>query len=343
MRAPIQIIQSLAFAAVGLVGCMPTDVGFMPPSDIDEDCQALNANIIVRSASDARSLPQKCFTVAGDVEVIGSDLIDMEPLIYLRQVNVLRIKDNPQLRTLAGLDRVKVLQHLEVDNNPMLGDVSGLGRTDTIARITISKNQYLVSLGGLRSLREVGAGGLSIRDNSSLETIEEFESLERIEGPFRVENNSGLNDLQTFRRVESIGELVITGNTGMRSLRFNVAAVSGDITVNDNPDLTDFRAFGDLQSVGGNLTIERNTALNIINGFTAKFRTLGGTLSIDSNPALSDIYELAVNLYSVGGSVIATNNPSLSECRAEDLDLYLEEIGGLIDIGGNGADWEPCH
>jgi hypothetical protein len=322
---------------------MPTDVGYQQPTDIDEDCETLNANIIVRSASDARSLPQKCFTVSGDVEVVGSDLADLEPLFYLRQANVLRVKDNPQLFSFAGLDRVKVLQHVEIDNNPMLSDVDGLGRTDTVARVTISKNPYLASLAGLRALRDVGTGGLSIRDNGTLEGLQDLETLERVEGPFRVENNSGISNLQTVRRIESVGELVVAGNTGLRALQLNVVNVQGEVRIADNPDMTELKAFGDLQTVGGNLSIERNKALQNLNGFTASFNNVGGDLAIEGNTTLTDIYELAVNLYSVGGSVIAINNTSLSQCRAEDLDLYIEEIGDLIDIGDNGAEWNPCH
>jgi hypothetical protein len=342
MRPTIQL-PAIAIAAVGLFGCMPTDVGYQQPTDIDEDCETLNANIIVRSASDARSLPQKCFTVSGDVEVVGSDLADLEPLYYLRQANVLRVKDNPQLLSFAGLDRVKVLQHVEIDNNPMLGDVYGLDRTDTVARVTISKNPYLVSLTGLRSLRSVGTGGLSIRDNGALESLQDLETLERVEGSFQVENNSGLTNLQTVRRIESVGDLVVTGNTGLRALQLNVVSVQGEVRLSDNPDMTELRAFGDLQMVGGNLKIERNNALQNLNGFTATFTHVGGNLSIQSNTALTDIYELAVNLYTVGGSVIAIKNTSLSRCRADDLDLYIEEIGGGLDIGDNGAEWDPCH
>ena len=342
MRPTIQL-PAIAIAAVGLFGCMPTDVGYQQPTDIDADCETLNANIIVRSASDARSLPQKCFTVSGDVEVVGSDLADLEPLFYLRQANVLRVKDNPQLLSFAGLDRVKVLQHVEVDNNPMLGDVYGLDRTDTVARVTISKNPYLVSMAGLRALRDVGTGGLSIRDNGTLEGLQDLENLERVEGSFRVENNSGITNLQTVRRLESVGELVVTGNTGLRALQLNVVSVQGEVRIADNPDMTELKAFGDLQTVGSHLSIERNKALQNLNGFTASFNNVGGDLAIEGNTTLTDIYELAVNLYSVGGSVIAINNTSLSQCRAEDLDFYIEEIGDLIDIGDNGAEWNPCH
>lgn len=342
MRAFHDHSIAVVFAALALAGCMPTDVGFMPPTDIDEDCQTLNANIIVRSASDARSLPQRCFTVAGDVEVYGSDLTDLEPLVYLRQANVLRIKDNPQLRSLAGLDRVQVLQHLEIDNNPMLADVSGLGRTDTVPRISILKNPQLVSLEGLRSLREVGAGGIRIQGNSGLDGLTDFEALERIEGPLIIAANTGLTSLQTFRRLDSVGQLEVTGNTGLRKLGFNVVSVGGDILISDNRDMTEIAGFGDLETVSGSLKIERNDALTITNGFTPKFRSVGRDLVITDNPALTDIYDIAANLYSVGGSVIATNNVALSECRADDLDL-IEEVGNFLDIGANGSFFDPCH
>jgi hypothetical protein len=342
MRAIYDRWIALAFATLALAGCMPTDVGYMPPIDIDGDCTTLNANIKVRSASDGRALPQKCFTVAGDVEVIGSDLTDLEPLIYLRQANVLRIQGNPELRTLAGLDGVQVLQHVEIDNNPMLGDVSGLSRTDSVARVTISKNPQLVSLEGLRSLREVGAGGMAIIDNDGLDELTDFEALERVEGPLRVASNSGLRSLQTFRRLDSVGKLEVTGNTGLERVGFNVTSVGGDLVISDNRDMIEIAGFGDLETVAGSLKIERNPVLGITNGFTPKFRSVAGDVVITDNVALTDIYDIAANLYSVGGSVLATGNVALSECRADDLDL-IEEVGTFLDIGANGSFFEPCH
>jgi hypothetical protein len=343
MRASIASIFALVSAAAGVAGCMPTDVGFTPPTDVDGDCQVLNTAVIVHSASDARSLPQKCFVVAGEVSVVGTDLTDLEALAFLRQAKILRIRDNEQLRSLSGLDQVKVTDTLEIDNNPMLEDLNGLDRTDVVARVTINKNSSLIDLGGLRSLREVGAGGLLIGANDNLDNLDQLETLERIEGAFKIERNGSLRDLATYRRLESVGELVISQNRGLPELRLNVAAVQRNILITDNSELLKLSAFSDLQTVGGNVIIERNQTLGVLNGFTAKFRTVGGNLSIDGNVSLTDIYELAVNLYAVGGSVIATNNTSLSRCRAEDLDYYIEEIGGLIDIGDNGAEWDPCH
>lgn len=343
MRSAIESSKALAFVALTLVGCMPTDVGFSPPSDIDEDCPTLTTTKIVRSASDARSLPQKCFMVSGDVEVVGSDLFDLTPLIYLRQVNVLRIKDNPELRTLDGLDRVKVMDHIEIDNNPMLEDILGLDRTEAVTRVTITKNPQLRNLAGLRSLQKVGAGGFWLGDNANLEGVQDLERLERIEGPFRIERNGALASLETYRSIDSVGDLLILANTGLRSLGINVAHVDGDIRIEDNSDLLAFDGFSDLQTVGKNFSIKRNRALQKTNGFTATFNAVGSNLTIDSNVALTDIYDLAVNLITVGGSVIATNNTSLSICRAEDLNEYIEEIGNLIDIGDNGAEFDPCH
>ena len=343
MHAPIDTIKALALASVGILGCMPTDVDFMPPTDIDEDCDMLNANIIVRSANDARSLPQKCFMVAGDVEVIGSDLGDLGPLIYLRQANTLRIKDNPVLHTLAGLDRVKVIEHVEIDNNPMLTDVSGLGRTDTVTRVTISKNPQLASLEGLRSLREVGAGGVSLRDNGGPRNLQELEALERIEGSLRIEGNGGMTDLRTARALDSVGEVVIIGNRTLNSVGLEVTTVNGDLTISDNESLATFAGFSRTTGITGDLTVERNAALTDLRGFSASFNTIGKNLKIDGNAVLADVYDMAVNLISVGGSLIVTNNILLSACRAEDFDFYLEDIGGLIDIGDNSAAWDPCH
>ena len=320
MRASNHALRAFAILTIlGVPGCMPTEVDYMPSSDVQGDCITKNENLRIRSATDARSLPEQCFSVNGTVEVLDSDLTDLEALRYLRRANGLVIKDNPQLLSLAGLDHVSVSKEIWVASNPELGDLDGLDGTEEVAEVKIERNPALVTIAGLRSLRVVGDGGLTVVDNG------------------------GLTDLAELDRLERVGRLKVSNNRGMTALKLKVHAVAGDVEVSDNPDLNQIAGFANLETVGGNFLLERNTSLGVTNGFTAKFRTVGGNLSIDGNPSLTDIYELAVNLYAVGGSVIATNNTSLSQCRAEDLDFYLEEIGGLIDIGDNGVEWDPCH
>jgi len=343
MRLPIAFIHVLVLVALGMPACMPTDVDYMPPPDIDGDSQMLSGDIIIRSQSDARSLPKRPFSVAGDVEVVNSDLTDLEPLAYLRQANVLRIQGNRELQTMAGLDRVRVVEHVHIDDNELLGDVLGLDKTELVTRVMISKNPRLLSLEGLRSVKRIGGGGLTISDNESLEQIRDLEALERIEGPLRIERNSGLLNLETARKIESVVDVVVTNNNGLISLKLDVGTVANDVVITDNRDLGTFAAFGSLASIGRDLTIQNNPGLTIIDGFTASFQTIGRTLKIENNDALTDAYLLSINLFSVGGSVIVVGNNILSDCRAQDFDLLVDTIGGFIDIGDNSPEYDPCY
>ena len=296
---------------------------------------------MIRSRSDARALPRQCFSVTGEVEVVGSDLDDLELLKNLREVTTLRISENPRLRTTAGLERVKVSGLLEVKHNPMLANLVGLERTSSPAGVLIADNPLLVSVDGLKNVRTIAAGGLELRANG-LATLAEIGGLTTVEGELRIEGHGALQTLSDLNRLGSVGRLLIQRNNGLRSLELDLERVLGDVIVSDNPALTRFGGLSNLQVVEGNFTVSDNASLTVIDGFSAKFQTIGQTLSIVANPALNDIFELK-NVYSVGGSLIITYNTSLSDCRTDDLERYLGVIGADTDIGDNSGAWEPCY
>jgi hypothetical protein len=347
MRDSIELLTALAFAA-GLLGCMPTDVGYMPQPDVSGDCQTLAGDTRITSASSARSLPQTCFQIAGTLEVRTPDLLDLEPLRYLREVDALVIQDNAQLRTLQGLDHVRVVKRLQIDNNPLLEEAIGLEGTRSLEQLAVSKNPLLVSIAGLRQLQTVGAGGMELRDNGGPSTLEEFETLERVEGPLQIKDNGGMISPKTARPLDAVGDLVVTGNRALEKLEFETLAINGSLTIGRNQALTTLGGFRSLSTLTGDLTVEQNPALVNLNGFSASFTAIGRNLKIDNNAVLADVYELAVNLISISGSVTVTNNILLSGCRAEAFTLadedggFLEQVGGLIDVGDNSALWDPC-
>ncbi len=355
MRAPIDSIDNittlangLVLVAVGLLGCMPTDVDFTPPSDATGDCQTVSGDVIIASANDARSLPQKCFTVAGYVKVINSDLLDLAPLHFLRQAGSLEISQNSQLRTMGGLSQVRVVNQLKVDDNPMLEAVVGLDSTQEVEQVLIRRNPLLRSLGGLRQLQKVGTGGFAIRESGGPDDLRELESIQRIDGTLEVATNEDMTSLKTARPLDSVGELVVSGNRTLASLDFDAKTINGSLTITANEALATIGGFGTLTNMGQDLIITENGGLIDLRGFSASFTTIGRNLKIEHNIQLADVYDLAVNLISVGGSVTVARNPLLSDCRAEAFTLFddgggfLEQIGGLIDIGDNSGIWDPC-
>lgn len=309
-------VSSLLAAA----GCMPTDVDFSQNSDIDADCETIIADLTVASAADARALPQKCFNVTGSISVLGSDLSDLESLRFLRGVDILRIEGNQGLATTDGLSRVKVAKSLIVRGNASLREVVGLDSSTKIGSVTIEGNEALDDLDSLALLQDVD-NDLVIRENGALGDLKFLSELGTVGGDFRVE-----------------------GNTNLKRLGFNrLTGVTGDFTISDNRNLVETGGLGQLQTVGLNYRIERNPSLAIINGHTNSLERVGGELVVQDNATLSDVFDLAFNLYQVSGSVTVINNPALSQCRADDFEEYIEIIGGDLDVGDNGLEWDPCH
>lgn len=351
MRPRFELIHALHIAAAGLVGlfgCMPTDVNYMASADVSGDCQTLSGDTRISSANDARSLPQSCFKVPGTLEIRTADLLDLQPFKYLREVNNLVVQDNAQLRTMAGLDHVRVVKRIQIDNNPLLEEVVGLEGTEVLEHLTITKNPLVISLAGLRQLKQVGIAGMELRENGGPADMQDFESLGRIDGSLQIRDNSGMRSLHNTRPLDAVGDLVITGNRTLERLKLEVTAINGSLTVSYNEALTVFDGFRRLATMTGDLTVEQNAALVDLEGFSASITAIGRNVKIDYNPVLADVYDLAVNLISIGGSVTVTNNILLSACRAEAFTLadedggFLEQVGGLIDVGDNSAEWLPC-
>jgi hypothetical protein len=347
MRPRIEPLHALLIAAAGMLGCMPTDVDYTANADVSGDCPTL-ADTRISSATAARNLPQSCFKVAGTLEIRSPDLLDLEAFQYLREVNNLVVQDNAQLRSMAGLDHVRVIQRVQIDNNALLEDVVGLEGTETLEQLTITKNPLLRSISGLRQLKQVGASGAEFRENGGPVDLQELESLNRVEGSLQIRDNTGMQTLKTGRPLDAVGDLIITGNRSVEKVGFETTAINGSLTIGHNEALSIFDGFRNLTTLSGDMTIEQNAALIDFEGFSASFTAIGRNLKVDNNPVLDDVYDLAINLISIGGSVTVTNNILLSACRAEDFTVvdedggFLEQVGGLIDIGDNSAVWDPC-
>ena len=74
----------------------------------------------VRNDDDAARF-EGCESVAGDLHITQSDLIDVAAFRDLRRVSgKLVVEDNPKLVSLAGLNRVEHAQAVEIRNNRVL-------------------------------------------------------------------------------------------------------------------------------------------------------------------------------------------------------------------------------
>lgn len=103
-------------------------------------------------------------------------------------VDSVSLVDNPQLRSIAGLQNVTVAQGLRVERNPLLVDLTGLSSLRTVTNdLTLDGASHLTSLSSLSYLETVG-------------------------GAFTLTNNPSLTDCQLPRLV-STGSYQLSGNT----------------------------------------------------------------------------------------------------------------------------------
>lgn len=101
--------------------------------------------------------------------------------------------------------------------------------------------------------------------------------------------------------------------------------ISGSLTIESRPesDITNIDALSNLTSIGGDLVIEENSALQSLDGLV-NLTSVPGRLYISSNDALTNIDGLG-NLTSVGSDLFLYQNSAL---------INLDGLGSLIGIGG---------
>ena len=92
---------------------------------------------------------------------------------------------------------------------------------------------------------KVVMGGLSIRNNDSLVSVQGLEGLTKIMGQISILNNAVLNDLSALNGVSQVeGEIYIQNNPSLQTLAGfeNIKVVQGDLFISDNSVLSDMTA-----------------------------------------------------------------------------------------------------
>ncbi len=149
--------------------------------------------------------PLACLTKAGSFEFASSTL----PGVWIR--------DNPDLRSLAGLASLSdVTAELAIANNGALEDLGDFSSLTTLpAKLTAIGNAELVNLSGLGALTAV-LGFFRIENNDSLLSLDGLDSL------VSLENEVQINDNESLERLDGL---------------FGVGTVPGQCLIFDNPSL----------------------------------------------------------------------------------------------------------
>ena len=108
-------------------------------------------------------------TTLPSIGLSGTDITDLDSLIFLQSLTGHLIIDGTNITSLRGLDNLtRIDGNLIIQNNSMLTSLEGLGALTNVGRhVIIRDNGVLTSLAGLAALTSIG-GDVTIVDNENL-------------------------------------------------------------------------------------------------------------------------------------------------------------------------------
>ena len=200
----------------------------------------------------------------------ATDIIDLSPLNTLTKVtNHIKIFNNTNLASLAGLDNIDECDILSVTNNPLLTSLQGLGEIRNLNIAVVSQNHAVTSLKGLDHL--TGINRLIIYGNSSLQTITDLNNLSKINDELMIFENGVLASLEGLQGVAQIGgNLTLINNHGLDDvygLR-NITNVGGSVKIKGNNGMTSLHGLDRLETVDRGIQITSNANLISLDGLS---------------------------------------------------------------------------
>jgi len=255
-----------------------------------------------------------CSIIDGDVNISGSDIIDLSVLNNIQQINgSLLIENNPLLTNLNGLDQLSTVNgNLRLSGNLLLTGISSLGNLSHLGySLTLDSNPALLSLNGLEGIFAIN-DALTIYDCVSLNSLHGLNQINSIHGQLYIGYNDGLVNLEGIDALQSSGQLAIYNNDALQSLDgLNSLTILnwGGIDITENQSLQNIDALSNLQAVTGEIYI-RNTAIE--------------TLDALANISPDNIWNLTI-----------TDNAFLQTCHSTFICDYLNDLNKAYDINNN--------
>lgn len=181
-------------------------------------------------------------------------------------VNIRGYRDSIfNLNGLAGVDTIAESLEFGIVGLPNLSGLQNLKRIG--GQINIGSCHNLKSLYGVENLTYVG--GIYIRNNDSLNSLEGLDNLPISNGGVWIERNPSLTNLDNLDHLTSInGHLMILENSNLSSIMGlrNVSSINGYLYIEENPLLTDLKGIDliDYESIT-NLYLISNPILSTCN------------------------------------------------------------------------------
>jgi hypothetical protein len=248
-------------------------------------------------------------------------LIGINRHLYLWNTGVQNLDGLIDLQFLGGNVWIEQNSNLQnVDGLSSLGEVDGLLRIDL--------NPALVDASGLGNIVTV-SDGLSLWGNPQLSSFS-LASLQSV-GDFLRIGFSSLTDIPPIPVTQIGGDLLVFNNDGLVNASgfFNLQTLGGDLYVLENPALENL-ALPALSQMFGRVLIIDNDALRHLNGLSALQATQG--VIVRDNWFLNSVAGLS-GLTQIPGNFRIVLNGGLHDLTGLDA---LTQVGGDVDIRDNG-------
>lgn len=311
--------------------------------------------------------------VGGSVSILGTDaLTDLSGLANLESIGRgFQLKWNNGLHDLEGLNSLRNIGDFSIEDNLQLEDFSGIFLLDSIkGQLAILDNDVLVNLEGLENLSFI-KDGIFIKGNDNLTDLN---ALNQSNGDsislIRIYNNPILsicsNELICNYSLLNSGELIVYDNAegcnSQEEIIFNCdgcypgglflstqeeinnfpltsqncSTIYGDLVISGN-SIQNLDSLSAIQSIRGNLIIENNPNLEVLNGLSGLTSIHNNELIIQDNQVLSTISGLGNILDMEFDYLEISNNPSLSECSINSVCSHFMNFGDYLVYNNTGA------
>lgn len=153
-----------------------------------------NGHLVFEGAGPDTSIADGIRKITGELIIDGTDLADLDFLACLEEVG----------------------GKINVFKNNSLGSIGGLSGITDVANgeVIISENDNLTTIAGLSELASIGS--LSINNNPSLQNVNGFSSLARIEQNLTIRYNDALTSLDGFSALTFVGnKFNVVGNSSL--------------------------------------------------------------------------------------------------------------------------------
>lgn len=248
---------------VGGVLCLPTIRNSLADAARDMFCggftldrpfgRTIDATVVVFSQQGLEGL-RDVARINGDLRFAGGNTItttDLTELSQLATVTGAFDISGGSLRKLDGLRGLTTVGGtLTVNGNPLLTDISGLSSLRQLGGLVLISNGTLASLHGLEQVTTLDAGGLVVNGMPALANLNGLVGLRSVKS-LRLVDAPLISSLQSLRGTTVAENLFISLMNAITSLKdlTGVAQFLADVTISNNPRLTDLGALANVASV----------------------------------------------------------------------------------------------